>query len=76
MNKKGLYAAAQSNDIIWGLLIGEKLLGMILIAGAIWLSYCAELVKVEFLIGVFVMLESIICFRTGRWLGRRKSDAK
>lgn len=73
MNKKGLFS---KEDNFWDLLFGEKLLGMILIAVVLWLSYRAELVKVEFLIGVLVLLESVMCFRTGRWVGNQNKVAK
>lgn len=73
MNKKGLFS---KEDNFWDLLFGEKLLGMILIAAALWLSYQAGLVKVEFLIGVLVLLESVMCFRTGRWVGARSKAAQ
>lgn len=73
MNKKGLFS---KEDNFWDLLFGEKLLGMILIVVVLWLSYRAELVKVEFLIGVLVLLESIMCFRTGRWVGARSKAAQ
>lgn len=69
MNKKGLFS---KEDNFSDLLFGEKLLGMILIAVALWLSYRAELVKVEFLIGVLVLMESVACFRTGRWIGSQQ----
>lgn len=73
MNKKGLFS---KEDNFWDLLFGEKLLGMILIAVVLWLSYRAELVEVEFLIGVLVLLESIMCFRAGRWVGNRSKAAQ
>lgn len=73
MNKKGLFA---KDDSFWNLLIGEKLLSMILIAAALCLSHWAGLVKMEFLIGVLVLLESVVCFRTGRWMGSRQKNTQ
>lgn len=76
MKKNGAYADAQGNDIIWGLFIGEKLLSMIGVAAVLCLGFWAELVEIGFLAPVLVALESVACFRIGRWSGRRKSEAK
>ena len=76
MNKKnGKYAAAWGDVDIRGLLLGEQLVVMILVAAAIWLCFRAELVKIEFLVGVLVLIESVASFRIGRWLGKRKNKA-
>lgn len=50
-----------------------KLIGM----GAIlYWGYCANLVDVAFAVPVLVAFQTLICFRAGRWFGRRERKAK
>jgi hypothetical protein len=50
-----------------------KLIGM----GAIlYWGYCADLVDVAFAVPVLVAFQTLICFRAGRWFGRRERKSK
>lgn len=50
-----------------------KLLGMGLV---LYLGYCAELVELAFMVPVLVAFQTVICFRAGRWYGRRDRTSK
>lgn len=50
-----------------------KLLGMGLV---LYLGYCAELVELAFMVPVLVAFQTVICFRAGRWFGRRDRTSK
>lgn len=50
-----------------------KLIGM----GAIlYWGYTADLVALAFMVPVLVAFQTVICFRAGRWYGRRDRTAK
>lgn len=67
--KKGKF----QKDDVWCLIIGEKIWMMLAAVAALWLCYKAELVELVFLVGVLVLMESVACYRIGRWVGRKKT---
>ena len=72
--RKKIDAVAQEHrDSIRVLKQELELLGMGLV---LYLGYCAELVELAFMVPVLVAFQTVICFRAGRWFGRRDRTSK
>ena len=50
-----------------------KLIGM---GAVLYWGYTADLVALAFMVPVLVAFQTVICFRAGRWFGRREHTSK